>query len=64
MHITKKTKKFIVSRAFYLALGIFFASAIVVCATWDQARTTNNADPNQLTEDNWNAFVNMLESKL
>ena len=63
MRLTK-TKKFIISRVFYLALGVFLASAIIVYATWDEARTTNNANPNQLTEDNWNAFVNMLESEL
>ncbi|MBA3047483.1 hypothetical protein KKC83_00855 [Patescibacteria group bacterium] len=64
MRINKKLSAIVSSKIFCLILGFFLASAIIVCATWDEARTTNNTNPNELTEDNWNAFVDMLKLSL
>lgn len=60
-NIFLKTAKFIISRLFYLALGIFLAiGATYVYATWDQAKTGGSE---QLSENNWNALVNELHNK-
>lgn len=61
-NIFLKTAKFIISRFFYLALGIFLAiGATYVWATWDQARTDGSG---QLTEANWNELVTMIENNI
>jgi hypothetical protein len=58
-----KILKFLSSRFIYLAIGIFLAIGVTyVYATWDQAKTINNADPDQLTRDNWNEMVNMMQA--
>ncbi|MBU4579591.1 hypothetical protein KKB43_01080 [Patescibacteria group bacterium] len=59
--IIKKLGSVVSSRVFYLILGIFLAAGFVAYATWDEARTGGSG---QLTEANWNSFVNMLESGL
>lgn len=62
MPIIKKTIKFIISRILCLALGIFLVlGAVTVYAAWDDARTGGSGE---LSEDNWNAFVDMLEGEL
>jgi len=61
-NIFLKTAKFIISRLFYLALGIFLAiGATYVYATWDQAKTGGSG---QLTELNWNELVTMIENNI
>lgn len=58
--ITKKTIKFITSKTFYLALGIFLVAGLVAYAAWDGARTGGSGE---LTEANWNALVNDFHTK-
>lgn len=57
----KKLGHLISSRILYLLMGIFLASAIMVYATWDDAKTGGSG---QLSENNWNELINMLQSKL
>jgi len=59
--IIKKLSSVITSRIFYLILGIFLAAGFVAYATWDDARTGGSG---QLTEDNWNALVTMVENEI
>ena len=49
--------KIISSRFFFLALGVFLASAVAVYATWGDAQSSGGS----LTEANWNASVAMHE---
>ncbi|MCG2700377.1 hypothetical protein L6274_04985 [Candidatus Parcubacteria bacterium] len=60
--LTPQTTKFIISRVLYLALGVVLVlGAMATYAAWDDARTGGSGE---LSEDNWNSFVNMLESGL
>ena len=61
----KKIGTFIASRALYFVLGVLIAiGGTYVYATWDQARTLNNADPTELTQANWNWMVQMIEDEV
>lgn len=65
MSTIKKIGTFIASRALYLALGVFLAvGATYVYATWDEARTLDNSNTNELTQDNWNKLVTMVETEI
>lgn len=66
MSIIKKIGKFIASRALYFILGILIAvGATYAYATWDEARTLGNTDDiDELTRDNWNELVDMIESEI
>lgn len=61
----KKIATFIASRALYFVFGVLIAvGSTYAYATWDQARTINNANPNELTKDNWNELVTMVENNV
>ena len=58
----KNFRKFILTKLFYLILGLSLAISLsYVYATWDDAKTGGSGE---LSETNWNALVATLENEV
>lgn len=46
-----------------LAIFLFLFAGGLVYATWDQAKTNGNSNPNQVDENNWNSLIEQVQTK-